>query len=50
MFYCPHCSKLSTILNDVVEPESLVKMLNDIVDNYKQCWQQNVVQSCFYQP
>ena len=49
MFGCPHCSKLSTILDDMVEPESVVTMLNDIVDNYEQC-EQNFVQSCFYQP
>ena len=33
MFGCSHCSKLSTILNDIVEPESVVTMLNNIVDN-----------------
>ena len=48
MFGCPHCSKLSTILNDIVESESVVTMLNDIVDNSEQC-EQNFVQSCFYQ-
>ena len=43
------CSKLSIILNDIVEHESVVTMLNDIVDNSEQC-EQNFVQSCFYQP
>ena len=47
MFGCPHCSKFSTILNDIVESELVVTMLNNIVDNYEQCGQQNFVQSCF---
>jgi hypothetical protein len=40
---------LSTILNNVVEPESGVTVLFNIVDSYEQCGQQNIVQSCFHQ-
>jgi hypothetical protein len=40
---------LSTILNHVVEPESGVTILFNIVDSYEQCGQQNIVQSCFHQ-
>ena len=40
---------LSTILNNIVEPESGVTILFNIVDNCEQCWQQNIVQSCFHQ-
>ena len=47
MFCCPHCSKLSTILNNIVEPESGVTMLNNIADNYEEHGQQNMVQSRF---
>ena len=49
MLCCPRCSHLSTILNNVVEPESGVTILFNIVDNYEQCGQQNIVQSCFHQ-
>jgi hypothetical protein len=49
MFCCPRCSHLSTIFNNVVEPESGVTMLFNIVDSYEQCGQQNIVQSCFHQ-
>jgi hypothetical protein len=49
MFCCPHCSHLSTILNNIVEPESGVTILFNIVDNCEQCGQQNIVQSCFHQ-
>ena len=49
MFCCPRCSHLSTILNNVVEPESGVTILFNIVDSYEQCGQQNIVQSCFHQ-
>ena len=45
----PHCSHLSTILNNMVEPESGVTILFNIVDNCEQCGQQNIVQSCFHQ-
>ncbi len=60
MLCCPHCSLLSTILNNIaepesgvtilnniVEPESGVTMLNNTVDNCKQCGQHNIVQSLF---
>ena len=50
MFCCPHCSELLPKLNDVVEPESGVTMLKNIVDNCEQCGQQNIVQSCSHQP
>ena len=50
MFCYPHCSKLSIILNNIVEPESSVTMLNNIVDNIEKCGQQNNDQSCFHQP
>jgi hypothetical protein len=43
------CSHLSTILNNVVESESGVTILFNIVDSYEQCGQQNIVQSCFHQ-
>jgi hypothetical protein len=46
MFYCPRCSHL---LNNIVEPESGVTILLNIVDSYEQCGQQNIVQSCFHQ-
>ena len=49
MFCCPRCSHLSTILNNIVEPESGVTILLNIVDSYEQCGQQNIVQSCFHQ-
>jgi hypothetical protein len=49
MFCCPRCSHLSTILNNIVEPESGVTILFNIVDNCEQCGQQNIVQSCFHQ-
>jgi hypothetical protein len=49
MFCCPRCSHLSTILNNIVEPESGVAILFNIVDNCEQCGQHNIVQSCFHQ-
>ena len=33
MFCCPHCSHLSTILNNIVEPESGVTILLTTVNN-----------------
>ena len=33
-----------------ISPQSGVTMLNNIVDNYEQCRQRNIVASCFYQP
>jgi hypothetical protein len=44
----PRCSHLSTILNNIVEPESGVTILFNVVDSYEQCGQQNIVQSCFH--
>ena len=49
MFCCQRCSHLSTILNNIVEPESGVTISFNIVDNCEQCGQQNIVQSCFHQ-
>ena len=46
---CPHCTHLSTILNNIVEPESGLTILFNIVDNCEQCGQQNIVQSCFHE-
>jgi hypothetical protein len=40
---------LSTILNNIVEPESGVTILFNTVDNCEQCGQQSIVQSCFHQ-
>jgi hypothetical protein len=48
MFCCPRCSHLSTILDNIVEPESGVTIWF-IVDNCDQCVQQNIIQSCFHQ-
>jgi hypothetical protein len=45
----PHCSQLSTILNNIVEPESGVTILFNIADNCEQCGPHNIVQSCFHQ-
>jgi hypothetical protein len=36
-------------LNTIVEPESGVTILFNLVDNCEQCGQQNIVQSCFHQ-
>jgi hypothetical protein len=36
-------------MNSIVEPESGVTILFNIVDSYEQCGQQNIVQSCFHQ-
>ena len=49
MFCCLHCSELLTILNNVVEPESGITMLKNIVENCKLCGEQNIVQSCSHQ-
>jgi hypothetical protein len=49
MFCCPRCSHLSTILNKIVELESGVTILFNIVDSCEQCGQQNIVQTCFHQ-
>ena len=42
----PHCLSLSTTLNNIVEPESGVTMLFNVVNNLEQCGQHNIVQSC----
>ena len=47
--FASRCSHLSTILNNVVEPESGVTILFNIVDSYEQCGQKNIVQTCFHQ-
>ena len=39
---------MTTTLNNIVEPESCVTILFNIVDNREQCGQQNIVQSCFH--
>ena len=39
MLCCPHCSQFSTIFNNIVESESSVTILNNVVDNYEQCGQ-----------
>ena len=44
MFCCPCCSHLSTIFNNIVEPEWGVTM----GCNCEQCEQKNIVQSCFH--
>ena len=49
IFCCPHCSRLSTILNNIVKPESGVTILFNTVNSLEQCGQQNVVQYCFHQ-
>jgi hypothetical protein len=36
-------------MNNIVEPESGVTILFNIVDNCEQCGQQSIVQSCFHQ-
>jgi hypothetical protein len=37
VFCCPRCSHLSTVLNNIVDPESGVTILFNIVDSYEQC-------------
>jgi transcription elongation factor Elf1 len=49
MFCCPRCSHSSTLLNNIVEPESGVTILFNIIDNCEQRGQQRIVQSCFHQ-
>ena len=51
MFCCPRPT-LFTLVNNiehVVEPESGVTILFNIVDNCEQCGQQSIVQPCFHQ-
>jgi hypothetical protein len=47
MLCCPHCSQLSTILNNTVTHDSGSTILFDIVDKCEQRGQQNIVQSCW---
>jgi hypothetical protein len=47
MLCCPHCSQLSTILNNIVTPDSGSTVLFNIVDKCEQRGQQNIVQSCW---
>ncbi len=44
-----HSVNKSLILNNIVAPKSRVTILNNIVDNCKQCGQHNTVQFCFQQ-
>ena len=44
-----HCSRQLTTLNNIVKPESGVKILLNTVNSLEQCWQQNIVQYCFHQ-
>ena len=37
------------LLSNIVGPKSGVTMLNNNVEKIGQCWQQNIVQYCFYQ-
>ena len=48
-FCCPHCSRLLTVLDNIVEPESGVTILFNTVNSQEQCGQQNIVQYCFHQ-
>ena len=47
MFYCSHCSQLSTIMFSIVTPDLGSTVLFHIVDNCEQSGQQNIVQSCY---
>ena len=52
MLCCPHCSRLSTILFNIVTPNCRLVQAQQqlsIVDNIEQCWQHNIVQCCFHQ-
>ena len=48
IFCCPHCSRLLTVLNSIVTPDSGSTMFN-VVNSLEQCRQQNIVQYCFHQ-
>ena len=45
MLCYPHCSQLSTMLNNIVTPDSGSTILFNIVDKCEQCGQHNIVQS-----
>jgi hypothetical protein len=47
MLCCPHCSQLSTMLNNIVTPDSGSTILFNTVDKCEQRGQQNIVQSCW---
>ena len=42
-------NNIEQILNSIVEPESGVTMLFNVVNNFEQCGQHNILQSCFQQ-
>ena len=44
------CQQYCSALLRLNQPQSGLTMLNNIVDNYEQCGQHNIVASCFYQP
>jgi hypothetical protein len=47
---CPHCSKLSTILHNIVTPDSGSTILSNTVDKCEQRGQQNVQSSpCIFE-
>ena len=48
IFCCPHCSRLLTVLNSIVTPDSGSTMLFNTVNSLEQCGQQNIVQYCFH--
>ena len=43
-------SNIQQVTKPESSPQSGVSMLNNIVENIKQCGQHNIVQSCFQQP
>ena len=50
MLCCPYCSQLSKILKilfSIVTPDPGSTILFNIVDNYEQYGQHNIVQSCY---
>ena len=49
IFCCQHYSRMLTILNNIVEPESSVTTLFNTVNSLEQCGQQNIIQYCFHQ-
>ena len=46
MLCYPQCAQLSTTLNDIVVAELGVTILLNVVDNYKQYGQHNIIQYC----
>ena len=48
---CAHiCQQYCSALLHLIAGDSGSTMLNDIVDNYEQCGQHNIVASCLQQP